>query len=102
MIKIRALLFIFLALSGCSPVSTSAPTTVAQPSETQAQPASATGVQLVVPTSVSNAPIATQAQAPTSPPNRATPLPAPTLAPTILASPPLPSFSYPIGTPGKP
>jgi len=86
LLKMRVPLLILLALSGCGPIATSTPIAIAPPSETPAQTASATVVQLF---------------APTSNPNRPTPPPAPTPSPTMPAA-RLPPFSYPIGTPGRP
>src|SRR5436853_438281 len=103
MARILSLLLIFLALNGCSPAFISTPTEVTPSLETQTQLSSTTAVQIIAPTSVPITPtIIPRTQPSTMPTERSTTpsssIPSP-IAPSATAP---PSFSYPIGTPGKP
>lgn len=103
MVKVLTLLFILLVLSGCSTAATSSLTNATPIAVTQVQRDLATPEQASAPTTVPLAPtVIAQAQPSTIPPERPTVLPTLIPSPTVSAASSASSFSYPIGTPGKP
>jgi len=103
MVKVLTLLFVLLVLSECSTPSTSAPTNVTPIVATHVQRDLATPAPISAPTATPlTAPAIAPAQPSTIPPERPTALPPLLPSPTASGAAIIPSFSYPIGMPGKP